>query len=86
MVVNLESVTIVKDSPYTLKFKGYVPTYGHKLYTFVYDGDIGYTDFAMSDDKKTKFADLLAQDYGFGREFDFELIQNQLKEKSQYRL
>lgn len=38
-VINLEEVTIEKDHPYTLVFKGYIPACSsNRLYTFRYDG------------------------------------------------
>lgn len=87
-VVNLESVSIQKAHPYTLVFKGYIPTYGRndKLYTFKYDGAIVDTDSMMSEDIKQDFAEQLCGDYGCGILFDLTKVRNQLKKKSQYRM
>lgn len=50
-VVNLENVNIEKNHPYTLVFKGYIPTFGsnNRLYTFKYDGEIAFTDSMIHD-------------------------------------
>lgn len=87
-VVNLERVTIEKGHPYTLVFKGYIPTYGdnNRLYTFKYDGDIQYTNASMADDIQKDFANQLQSDYGYGNIFDMKRVKKQLKEKSQYRM
>lgn len=87
-VVNLEDVNIMPKSPYTLVFKGYVPTYGqsNKLYTFRYDGDVAFTDAPMSDDIKEDFAEQLMEYYDCGIMFDIIKVKNQLKKKSQYRM
>lgn len=86
-VVNLESVSIQKAHPYTLVFKGYIPTYGgNKLYTFKYDGGIAQTDSMMTEDIKRDFAEQLCEDYGCGIIFDLGKVKSQLKVKSQYRM
>lgn len=87
-VVNLESVSIQKAHPYTLVFKGYIPTYGgnNKLYTFKYDGGIAHTDSIMPEDIKQDFAEQLCDDYGCGILFDLGTVRSQLKKKSQYRM
>ena len=86
-VVNLNSVSIQKAHPYTLVFKGYIATYGgNKLYTFKYDGAISYTDSMMPEDIKKDFAEQLCEDYGCGIMFNLEMVRNQLKKKSQYRM
>lgn len=87
-VVNLENVKIEKEHPYTLVFKGYIPTFGsnNKLYTFKYDGDIVDTDSMMPEDIKRDFAEQLSRDYGYGIMFDLEEVKAKLKQKSQYRM
>jgi len=87
-VVNLENVNIEKEHPFTLVFKGYIPTYGsnNKLYTFKYDGEIVFTDSMMSEDIKRDFAEQLLEDYGCGIMFDLKNVKMQLKQKSQYRM
>lgn len=86
-VVNLESVEIEKDHPYTLVFKGYIPTFGgNKLYTFKYDGDIAYTDSMMTEEIKKDFAEQLFNDYKCGIKFDLKKARTILKQKSQYRM
>lgn len=86
-VVNLETVDIEKEHPFTLVFKGYIPTFGgNKLYTFKYDGAISYTDSMMTDDIKQKFADQLFEDYGCGIMFDIKKVKKQLGVKFQYRM
>lgn len=86
-VVNLESVDIEKDHPYTLVFKGYIPTFGgNKLYTFKYDGNIAFTDAAISDVIKEDFENQLLEDYGRGYIFDLNEVRRKLKDKDQYRM
>lgn len=86
-VVNLEKVNIEKEHPYTLVFKGYIPTFGdNKLYTFKYDGDISFTDSSLSDDIKEDFANQLLEDYGCGIMFDLKEVRKKLKTKNQYRM
>lgn len=86
-VINLEKVDIEKEHPYTLVFKGYIPTYGsNKLYTFKYDGDIVYTDAAIADDIKKDFAEQLLEDYGCGIIFDLGEVREKIKIKNQYRM
>lgn len=86
-VVNLETVNIEKEHPYTLVFKGYIPTFGgNKLYTFKYDGAISYTDSMMPENIKKDFADQLCEDYGCGIKFELKKVRKQLKEKIQYRM
>ena len=86
-VVNLETVNIESGHPYTLVFKGYIPTFGgNKLYTFKYDGDISYTDSMMTEDIKEDFSKQLCEDYGCGIMFDLNIVRKQLSEKSQYRM
>lgn len=86
-VINLEKVNIEKEHPYTLVFKGYIPTFGgNKIYTFKYDGDIAFTDASMRDDIKEDFANQLLEDYGCGILFDLEEVRKKLKSKHQYRM
>ena len=85
-VINLEEVSINKSHPYTLIFKGYVPTYGgNKLYTFEYNGDID-TDCSMPDKVEADFKEQLRTDYGFGIIFDINDVRRKLRMKNQYRM
>lgn len=85
-VINLEEVTIKKGHPYTLIFKGFIPTYGtNKLYTFEYNGDIE-TDAMMPEEVKREFTEQLKNDYGVGIMFDKKEIKKQLKLKKQYKM
>lgn len=87
-VINLENVNIEKEHPYTLIFKGYIPTFGRsdKLYTFKYDGSIVYTDSVMPEKVKANFEEQLLEDYGCGILFELKDVRRQLKSKSQYRM
>lgn len=86
-VINLESVDIEKNHPYTLIFKGYIPTYGgNKLYTFKYDGQICYTDAMLTEKIKKDFAKQLYKDYGCGIMFDLQQVIQKLNNKFQYRI
>jgi len=87
-VVNLENVNIEKNHPYTLVFKGYIPTFGsnNRLYTFKYDGEIAFTDSMMPEDIKRDFTKQLSEDYGSGIMFDLKEVRKQLKQKFQYRM
>lgn len=84
-VINLEEVTIEKDHPYTLVFKGYIPAYSsNRLYTFRYDGQIAYSDAYMDEEVKENFAEQLKKDYGYAKKFELKEVQKKLKEKRQY--
>ena len=86
-VINLESVKIEKEHPYTLVFEGWVPTYGNnKSHTFKYDGSIAYTTMSMPDKVQKDFVNQLLEDYGCGIKFDLKKVKKQLKSKSQYRM
>ena len=87
-VVNLENVKTNKNHPYTLTFKGYIPTFGQttKLYTFKYDGSISFTDADMPESVKIDFAKQLSEDYGSGRKFKEKEVKEQLKKKNQYKM
>lgn len=86
-VINLETVKIEKGHPYTLVFKGYIPTYGNnKLFTFKYDGGIAYTDAEMPDEIKKEFAKQLQDDYEYDEKFDIKKAKQQLEDKKQYRI
>lgn len=87
-VVNLDDVYIETNYPYTLIFKGYIPTFGNssKLYTFKYDGDITYTNASMPEEVKWDLKKQLLEDYGCGIKFDLNKVKAQLERKSQYRM
>lgn len=86
-VVNLESVRIKPDHPYTLIFKGYISTYGNnKLFTFEYDGAICYTDSSMSENIKRDFARQLREAYEPGYMFDQNRVNMLLSQKAHYRM
>ncbi len=87
-VINLEDVIIEKNHPYTLVFKGCIPTYGNnnKIYTFKYDGEITYTDAIMPEKVSRDFCEQLMEDYGCGIIFDVNKVKAKLKTKKQYRM
>ncbi len=86
-VINLEEVDIEEDHPYTLIFKGYIPTFGgSRLYTFKYGGAVTYTDAAIAEDIKEDFAEQLSEDYGCGYKFDLTEVKEKLEAKHQYRM
>ena len=87
-VVNLEDVEKNEKHPYTLIFKGYIPTFGRndKLYTFKYDGDIIYTDACMPENVKKDFEKQLAKDFGCGKNFNLDEVRSKLEENNQYRM
>ena len=77
-VVNLETVNIEKEHPYTLVFKGYIPTFGgNKLYTFKYDGAISYTDSMMPEDIKKDIEFIFVDTY---QDIYDELFQKKSKD------
>lgn len=87
-VVNLEDVIIEENHPYTLIFKGSIPTFGssNKLYTFKYDGSITYTDASMPEQVKRDFEKQLWNDFKYGYKFDINKVKAQLERESQYRM
>ena len=86
-VINLREVNIKKGHPCTLVFKGHIPTFGgNKLYTFEYDGDIKFTDAALTSDIKEDFGNQLLEDYGCGIMFDLNEVRKKLKTKNRYRM
>lgn len=86
-VINLEEVNIEKEHPYTLVFRGYIPTFGsNKLYTFKYDGLITLTDGPVAGNIKEEFENQLLEDYGCGIMFDLNEVRKKLKTKNQYKM
>lgn len=83
-VINMEEVNIEKEHPYTLVFKGYVPTFGgNTLHTFTYNGDISST-CSMPENVMEEFKQQLREEYGFGIIFNKKVVRKKFETKKRY--